>query len=66
MREKERERGGVGRNSPSAAARRRLALVVRTAGDVCGELDELVELLSNGLACCGGVLPAMGVAVACG
>lgn len=44
-------------NSPSAAARRRLALVVRTAGDVCGEQqDELFEpLLSNGLACGGGV-----------
>lgn len=42
-------------DSPSAAARSRLALVVRTAGDVCGE-DE--ELLSSGLAC-GGV--AVGV-----
>lgn len=63
---REKERGREWGDSPSAAARRRLALVVRTAGDVCGELDELVELLSNGLACCGGVLPAMGVAVACG
>lgn len=62
MREREGEERESGRNSPSAAARRRLALVVRTAGDVCGELDELVELLSNGLACCGGVLPVMGVA----